>query len=170
MNTLIVNIRRTVAASIPLMLGSAMTAHAAELHVLATGALSSAFRELVPAFEKSSGNTVVVSWGPSYGTSPDDLPVRLRNHEPMDACFMIGAALDDQARNGYLLGETRADVAGSRVGLAVRSGLPKPDIATVDAVREALLRADSVAFSEGASGKFVVETLFPQLGIADAMK
>jgi molybdate transport system substrate-binding protein len=48
--------------------------------------------------------------------------------------------------------------------------MPKPDVSTVETLRNALLAAKSVAFSEGASGTYITETLFPKLGIADQMK
>ncbi len=159
-----------IVAPVLLALCGAVSAQAADIHVLATGALSAAFKTIAPAFEKSTGNRLIVSWGPSYGTSSDDLPVRIRNHEPMDVCFMIGAALDEQIHQGRFVESTRTDVAISRVGIAVRAGLPKPDIRSVDAVRSALLNARSVAFSEGASGNYVTGTLFPKLGITDAMQ
>ena len=41
---------------------------------------------------------------------------------------------------GKLVGETRAHLANSGAGLAVRRGAPKPDIGTVDAFKRALLR------------------------------
>ncbi|MFS2024515.1 substrate-binding domain-containing protein [Massilia sp. CT11-137] len=146
------------------------TAQAADIHVLATGALSAAFRQLGPDFEKKSGHHLVVAWGPSYGSSPDALPMRIQAGEAMDACFMIKAAMADQIKQGKLLPATAVDLAESRVGVAVRAGLPRPDIASVDGLRATLLAAKSVAFSEGASGKYIVGTLFPELGIADAMK
>lgn len=170
MNVLMKQARLRVIVPVLLSLGMSTAANAADVHVLATGALRGAFRSIVPAFEQSTGDKLIVSWGPSYGTSPDDLPMRLKKREPMDVCFMIGAALDDQIRQGYFAPDTRANVAISRIGLAVRRGLPKPDIGSVDAVRAALLGAKSVAFSEGASGRYVTETLFPKLGIAEAMK
>lgn len=145
-------------------------AQAADIHVLATGALSAAFRQLGPDFEKKSGHRLVVAWGPSYGASPDALPMRIKAGEAMDVCFMIKAAMADQIRQGKLVDATAVDLAESRVGVAVRAGLPKPDVATVDSLRATLLAAKSVAFSEGASGKYIVGTLFPKLGIAEAMK
>lgn len=170
MNIPIKRVGLRIVAPILLSLCGALTAQAADVHVLATGALSAAFRQIVPAFEASTGNKLILSWGPSYGNSPDDLPVRIRNHEPMDVCFMIGAALDEQIRQGYFVEGTRTDVAISRIGIAVRAGVPKPDIGSVDAVRTALLGADSIAFSEGASGKYITETLFPKLGVAGALQ
>ena len=83
---------------------------------------------------------------------------------------MIGAALDDQIMQGKFLADSRTDLAESRIGVAVRAGLPKPDISTTDGLRKALLAANSVAFSEGASGTYIIGTLFPKLGVADGMR
>lgn len=147
-----------------------VTAHAADVHVLATGALSAAFKQLVPAFERDTGNRLLISWGPSYGTSPDALPMRIKNGEPMDVCFMIGAALDEQIKQGVFIPATKAEIAESAIGVAVRAGIPKPDVSTPEKLKEALLSAKSVAFSEGASGTYITGTLFPKLGIAEQMK
>lgn len=150
--------------------GFSAAAQAADVHVLATGALSAAFKQLVPAFERDTGNHLVISWGPSYGASPDALPVRIKNGEPMDVCFMIGAALDEQIKQGVFVADTRTDIAESTVGVAVRPGIPKPDVSTPEKLKAALLSAKSVAFSEGASGTYITGTLFPKLGIAEQMK
>lgn len=150
------------------LLGNA--AHAADVHVLATGALHAAFEALGPGFEKATGNHLVISWGPSYGTSPDALPMRIKNGEAMDVCFMIGAALDGQIQQGNFIANTRTDIAESRVGVAVKAGVTKPDISTVDNLRKALLAAKTVAFSEGASGTYITGTLFTNLGVAEQMK
>ncbi|WP_321883319.1 molybdate ABC transporter substrate-binding protein [Paraburkholderia bannensis] len=145
-------------------------ASAADVHVLATGALSASFKQLVPAFERQTGDHLIISWGPSYGASPDALPMRIEHGEPMDVCFMIGAALDNQIKKGVFVPETKADIAESGVGVAVRPGLPVPDVSSVDKLRAVLLAAHSVAFSEGASGTYITGTLFTRLGIADQMK
>ncbi|MFT0736251.1 substrate-binding domain-containing protein [Ralstonia wenshanensis] len=145
-------------------------AWAADIHVLATGALHAAFEKVIPAYEQQSGNHLIIAWGPSYGSSPDALPMRIKNGEPMDVCFMIGAALTDQVKQGRFIPESRVDLVASGVGVAVRKGLPKPNIQTVDDLRQTLLAAKSVAFSEGASGTYITGTLFARLGIAEQMK
>ena len=165
--------RRRVFASLLVVLGGVMfvgSAKAADIHVLATGALNAAFKVLGPAFEKESGHHLVFAWGPSYGKSADALPMRIKNGEEMDVCFMVEAAMDEQIKQGNFIPESRADLAESRIGIAVKAGVPKPDIGTVDQLRAALLAAKSEAFSEGASGKYISETLFNQLGIAEQMK
>ncbi|WP_128597281.1 substrate-binding domain-containing protein [Paraburkholderia kirstenboschensis] len=144
--------------------------HAAGVHVLATGALSAAFKELGPGYERQTGNHLIISWGPSYGTSADALPMRISNGEAMDVCLMIRPALDEQIRQGRFFPDTRTDLVASRIGVAVQAGMPKPDVSTVEKLRSALLTAKSVAFSEGASGTYITGTLFPKLGIAYQMK
>ncbi|WP_439893420.1 substrate-binding domain-containing protein (plasmid) [Ralstonia sp. 25C] len=159
---------RTLCA-VPLV-AAAGAAWAADIHVLATGALHAAFEQVIPAYERQSGNHLIIAWGPSYGSSPDALPMRIKNGEPMDVCFMIGTALTEQVKQGHFIPESRVDLVGSGVGVAVRKGLPVPTIHTVDELRNVLLAAKSVAFSEGASGTYITGTLFERLGIAERMK
>jgi molybdate transport system substrate-binding protein len=54
------------------------------------------------------------------------------------------------------------------LGVGVRAGAPRPNIGTVDAFKEALLRAKSVGIRSG-SGIYLTTKLFPKLGIATAM-
>ena len=70
---------------------------------------------------------------------------------------------------GRIAAGTIADITRSSVGLAVRAGAPKPDIATVEAFKQALLNARSIAYSDGPSGAYIA-ALLERLGIADAMK
>lgn len=50
----------------------------------------------------------------------------------------------------------------------MKSGAPRPDISSADAVKRALLAAKSIAYSDSASGPSYVSTeMFSRLGIAD---
>jgi molybdate transport system substrate-binding protein len=62
------------------------------------------------------------------------------------------------------------ELADSRIGLSVKAGAPKPDIGSVDALRQTLLHAKSVAYSDSASGVYIQAQLFKKLGIEDQMK
>ena len=53
-------------------------AQAAELHVVSSGGFAAAYKALAPAFEKKTGNTLIVGWGPSMGDTPDAVPARLK--------------------------------------------------------------------------------------------
>ena len=52
----------------------------------------------------------------------------------------------------------------------MKSGAPKPDISTPDALKRALQAAKTVAYSDSASGVYVSTEMFPKLGIAEEMK
>jgi molybdate transport system substrate-binding protein len=97
---------------------ASIQAQATELQVLATGAVSGAFRKLIPVFERETGDTVHLSWGPSFGSSKDALPVRIRNGEPVDVVIMVGSALDQQVKAGQFTASSRVDLAQSGIGAA----------------------------------------------------
>jgi molybdate transport system substrate-binding protein len=73
------------------------------------------------------------------------------------------------AADEKLVAGSRIDFSRSPVAVAVRSGLPRPDVSSVIALREALLGAQSIAISSGASGRYL-EQLFQRLGVTDQIK
>jgi molybdate transport system substrate-binding protein len=54
--------------------------------------------------------------------------------------------------------------------MAVRAGARKPDISSVEALKQTLLAAKSAAYSASVSGDYLVRDLFPRLGIADQLR
>ena len=151
-----------------LLLSSA--ANAAEVRVMISGGLTAAFKALVPEFERTTGNTVLIAYGPSMGTTTNAIPVRLARGEPADVLIMVGYALDDLVKQGQVAAGSKVELVKSPIGIAVKSGAPKPDINSADAVKRALLEAKTIAYSDSASGVYVSTEMFAKLGIADAMK
>jgi molybdate transport system substrate-binding protein len=146
------------------------TANAAEVRVMISGGLTAAFKVLVPEFERVSGHKVLTAYGPSMGTTVNAIPVRLERGEAVDVLIMVGYALGDLISQGKVIADSRVDLAKSPIGVAVRSGAPKPDISSADAVKRALLAAKTIAYSDSASGVYVSTEMFGKLGIADEMK
>jgi molybdate transport system substrate-binding protein len=140
---------------------------AAIVRVVSSGGFAAAYRALAPVFERTTGNTLVTSWGPSMGNTPDAVPVRIERGEPIDVVIMVGYSLGELIKQGKVIGDSRVDLARSSIGVAVRAGAPKPDISSVDALRRTLLAASSIAYSDSASGVYVSTELFKRLGIAD---
>src|SRR5205807_2848870 len=117
----------------------ASSCQAAEVRVMISGGLTAAYQALVPEFEKATGNKVLTAYGPSMGTTTNAIPVRLERGEPADVLIMVGYALDDLAKKGKVSAGTSVDLVKSPIAVAVKSGTPKPDISTPDALKRALL-------------------------------
>jgi molybdate transport system substrate-binding protein len=143
---------------------------AAEVRVMISGGLTAAYNALVPEFEKTTGHKVLTAYGPSMGTTVNAIPVRLERGEPADVLIMVGYALGDLVKQGKVVADSRVDLVKSPIGIAVKSGAPKPDISSADAVKRALLAAKTIAYSDSASGVYVSTEMFARLGIADEMK
>lgn len=158
---------RTAALIAIFSLFAARLASADEIKVMTSGAFTAAYLELVPQFERETGHKVATSFGGSMGSGPETIPNRLQRGEPADIVILAASALDDLVKQGKVVAGSRVDLVRSTIGMAVRAGAPKPDISTVAALTETLLRAKSIAYSSSASGVYLSTELFQRLGIAD---
>jgi molybdate transport system substrate-binding protein len=149
----IVSRTAAVAAAGLLLLVQPVTA--AELQVVSSGGFAAAYRALAPEYERASGDTLKISWGPSMGDTPNAVPARLARGEKLDVVIMVGTALDDLIKQGKVLPDSKVVLARSSIGVAVKAGAPKPDIGSAEAVKQALLAAKSIAYSDSASGVYI---------------
>jgi molybdate transport system substrate-binding protein len=149
---------------------AAANVHSAELHVMTSGGFTAAYQLLGPRFAAATGNTLETVQGPSMGKSAAAIPNRLARGEPADVVIMVGYALDELIKEGKVMPGSRVELADSRIGMVVRAGAPKPDIGSIDALRQTLLHAKSIAYSDSASGVYIERELFKKLGIEDDVK
>ncbi|MDD1136400.1 substrate-binding domain-containing protein [Pseudomonas sp. TNT2022 ID233] len=147
-----------------------VAAQAEELRVMTSGGFTAAYKILGPKFAANTGNTLDTVLGPSMGKAPEAIPNRLARGEQADVVIMVGYALDDLIKQGKVDPASRVELADSRIGLVVREGAPKPDISNVDNLKKTLLDAQSVAYSDSASGVYIEQQLFKKLGIEDQLK
>jgi molybdate transport system substrate-binding protein len=152
-----------VAASIQLFAG---TAQGEEIRVMTSGAFTAAYLELIPRFERATGNKVVTA-ATDMGVGPDSIPSRLQRGELIDVVIVADAALDELIKDGRVVAGSRVALARSVIGMAVRAGARKPDISSVDALKRTLLQAKSIAYSSSVSGVYLSTELFQRLGIAN---
>jgi molybdate transport system substrate-binding protein len=119
-----------------------------ELKVFASNSIRAVMAELVPQFERLSGLNISISYDPAKV-----MLGRIENGETADLIITGSGAIDALVKQGKVLAASRRILARCRVGVAVRTGTPKPDIRTVESLKRALLAAKSVAYTqEGASG------------------
>jgi len=138
---------------------------AAELNVLAGGAMAGPMQELGTQFERASGHKLVFR----FGTTPELIKLATSGG-PFDLGVVpVDVMKDATARARFAAGPT-IDIARVGLGVAVRAGAPRPDISTSDALKQTLLKAQSIAsILESAAGSQVLR-VFERLGITEAMK
>ncbi|MFJ2683567.1 substrate-binding domain-containing protein [Pseudomonas sp. NPDC087342] len=157
-------------AALVLIASLSTVAQAEEIRVMTSGGFTAAYKILGPEFAASTGNTLDTALGPSMGKAPEAIPNRLARGEQADVVIMVGYALDDLIKQGKVDPASRVELADSRIGLVVREGAAKPDISSVEGLKKTLLDAQSVAYSDSASGVYIEEQLFKKLGIEDQLK
>jgi molybdate transport system substrate-binding protein len=134
---------------------------AAVIEVLSTLALRGVLTEVAADFLARTGLAVAAGY-----KSTNAQLLAISQGATADMAIITRPAIDQLVRAGKIVAGSAADIAQSGVGLAVRAGAPKPDIATVEAFKRTLLAAKSIAFSRiGASGIHFGEVI-ERLGIA----
>jgi molybdate transport system substrate-binding protein len=153
--------------AIPLAL-SLGHAGAAELYVVAAGAVEEPFEALSAAFTKESGNKVHAIFGPVGG-----MQAKLKGGEKADVIVLSTAAMDALDKEGALVGGTRAELGRATAGVAVRAGAQQPDISTPEAFKKALQAARTVAYTNPAAGGtagIYMSGLLERLGLTEEVK
>jgi molybdate transport system substrate-binding protein len=144
---------------------AAGAANAAEVKVIASNAVKTVIEELGPQFEKASEHKLNIVFGVGA-----QLQVNIEKGEAFDLAILAASSIDALIKQGKLAAATRADIARSSVGFAVKKGAPKPDISTTEAFKRALLEAKSIGYVEqGASGIYL-KGLFERMGLAEQLK
>ncbi|CAL8981008.1 Aconitate isomerase [Rhodoplanes serenus] len=132
------------------------------LRILSTRATRGVLTALLPLAERDTGRAIAVDYA-----ATNELIPRIAAGERADLVLLTRDAIDRLCADGVLDPATRTDIAQALVGLAVKAGAPRPDIATVDALVATLRAARAVAWSRtGASGIHFARVL-TRLGILE---
>ncbi|MEI8152597.1 MAG: substrate-binding domain-containing protein [Hyphomicrobiales bacterium] len=139
-------------------------AQTAEINAFVTGAARRAYDTLAPRFEKATGHKLVTTF-----ELPLALVKKIDAGEPFDV-IILSYDVEGLVKEGKVAADSRTVFGRIGIGVAVRTGAPKPDFSTVEAFKRSLLAAKSIATSgEGSSGRYVA-SLLDKLGIADQVK
>src|SRR3954470_1521300 len=138
---------------------------AAELTILAGGGITAPMRELGPRFEGATGHKLTFF----FGTTPE-LIKQATGGAPFDAGVVPQEVFKDAAAQAKFAAGPTTEIARVGLGVAVRAGAAKPDISTSDALKQTLLKAQSIATVPASAAGAQVLRAFERLGIADALK
>ena len=151
--------------SLAIVMSPMTNVQAAELKILAGGSTAGWLNELRPQFELASGHKLVIHFD-----STPNLIKQATSGAPFDLAVVPVDVFKDAAAKARFVPGPTIDIARVGYGVIVRAGAPKPDVSTPDALKQALLDAQSIAFvPESAAGGYVLKT-FDRLGISEAIK
>lgn len=142
-------------------------AASAQVKVIISGGFSGPYEKLLPEFQKTSGIKVETGSGASQGTGPQTIASQLASGPRFDVVIMSREGLDELIAAKRIAPGTDVDLAKALLGIAVRKGAPKPDVSTVEAFKQLMLKSKLVAVPGSTSGIFVMKDVLPRLGIAD---
>jgi molybdate transport system substrate-binding protein len=153
------------AIGLALAMSSIVNAQGAELQVLAGGGMTGPLKELGAQFESATGHKLVFR----FGTTPELIKLATSG-EAFDVAVVPSEVFKDAGAQARLVGGPTTDIARVGFGVGVRAGAAKPDIGTSEALKQTLLKAQSIAtVPASAAGAQVLRT-FERLGIGEAMK
>lgn len=147
------------------LLAQTAAANAAEVKVMSGAAMRGAFGELLPRFERTTGHKILIEYG--AGTA---FRKQIEGGEAFDLVIIDTSEVDELTRQGRIAGDTRADIVRAAIGVGVREGAPKPDISSVDAVRNTLLSVNSFTYAPDALYGRQLSQAFDRLGIGEQLK
>ncbi len=140
-------------------------AHTAEIKILSSNGVKTVLEELAPQFERATQHKLAFRFAPAA-----ELKAQIEKGEAFDIALLTASGIDDLIRQGKLAVATRADITKSGAGVAIRKGAPRPDIATAEAFKRALLAAKSIAYvGQGATG-VTMNRIMERFGIVEEMK
>jgi molybdate transport system substrate-binding protein len=157
-------IAATLAVAVASMAPAAL--HAAEIKVLTTRAMNHVLTELGGAFQRTGEHKLVLLLAP-----PAEIRTRILKGEIVDVAMSGTAVIDDLVQQNKIA--SKLILARVGVGVAVRTGAPKPDIGSVEAFKRTLLAAKSIVYTDpavGGSSGIHFEKVLDRLGIAREIK
>jgi molybdate transport system substrate-binding protein len=137
-----------------------------DIRIMTSGAFTAAHLALIPQLERLTNKTIVTA-STSVGTGENSIANRLKRGEVVDVVMVADDLLRKFIADGLVLRETHTPVARSMIGMAVRTGAPKPDIGSAESLKRTLLQAKSIAYSASVSGQYLTTELYQRFGIAD---
>jgi molybdate transport system substrate-binding protein len=136
----------------------------APVRVLASNGVRAVIEQLKPQCERKIDRPLEIQYG-----STTDLSKKIESGESFDLTILTTDAIDRLAKSGKL-NANGSSIARCGVGVGIREGAAKPELATADSMKRTLLAAKSITYAEDGASRGYVERMMDRLGIAAQMK
>ena len=152
-----------------LMFNNRVITYKNSIKVVSSGAFSEAYKLLATDFENQTGIGLITCWGPSIGSSHISIPNRLDRGEDLDVVIMGERKLVELTYNGKLLSDSTKVLAYSLIACAIKKDSRFFDLSTVDKLKDSLIKAKKVGYSDSVSGEYVNNELIYKLGFTQEL-
>ena len=152
----------TAALAVATTVAAVGDGRAAEIKVLCSNGFQAVMAVLGPQYEKATGHKLAISYGLAAV-----LGRQIEAGESFDLAILAPPQIDGLIKQNKIAAASRVVLAKSGMGVMVRTGAPKPDVSTVEAFKQILLKTKTVAVPGSTSGIWLTTELFPRLGIAE---
>ena len=139
-------------------------AAAQDATVLSAGAVEPGLRAALALHEKEIGRKVPVT----FNTAPQIRERVEKKGDKFDVLIVPPAVMDAFAEAGRVEAQ-RVMLGRVGQGLAVRPGAPVPDVSKLDALKRAMLEAESVVFNRATGGQYI-ESMLRKIGVYDQIE
>ncbi len=156
--------KRSVMTVLASLCAVATPAVAAEISVLSGGAVEPGLHAFAAQVKRDLGHDLKIQ----FNTTPQ-IVKRLAAGDVYDIVIVTPAVIDQAAKDGKVAADARVPVGRVGAGIIVRSAAAAPNVGTVDALKQALLGADSVVYNTASSGIYL-DKLFAKMGVLDQIK
>jgi molybdate transport system substrate-binding protein len=135
--------RLATSLAIAFMLSFGVGAHAAELKVISAGAVRGVIGGMIDEYARETGHTFNVTVG-----STGRLREIIASGEPADLVITSGPLMAELEKTGRMTPGSRVDIGRIGLGVVIREGVTPPDVSTPEALRQALVSAKSIAYTD----------------------
>ena len=140
------------------------TAQAAEIRVLSAGAVEPGLHAFAALVKRETGHELKIQ----FNTAPQ-IAKRLAANEVYDILVSPPAVVEQSAKDGKVAADTRVPVGRVGAGIIARTGATPPNVGSVDALKQAILAADTLVYNSASTGIYL-DKLFAGWGILDQIK
>jgi molybdate transport system substrate-binding protein len=156
-----VRISTSIAIAVSFLFASQAGGQATQIRVLCSNGLKAVVEELKSRAELQIGRPLAIEFGTSVA-----IRQRIQSGETFDVAILSSEVLDDLIKAGKIGAGTRTDLGRSGIGIGVRSGARKPDIATIEALKTTILNAKSMTWVDVGASRVHIDKMLGELGIA----
>jgi len=137
----------------------AAPASAAEVNVVAAGAVRGIIADMIDDHSRQTGSKFNLTVGPT-----GQLRAALASGKPVDLVIVSSPLMAELEAGGKITPGSRIDLGRVGLGVVIREGTPAPDISTSEAVKMALTKAKTIAYTDPKLGGTSVEHLMKVAG------